>query len=388
MKILIVANGYPDRREPQWGCFEKDQALALAQLGHKVSIFYFDRRFRKYWRKIGITKKRDQGLTIYGMFIMPLGWLRDKVSYELHQKFVMYVFDRLYREYLKDNDKPDIIYAHYLWNISYATKLKEKYNIPLVGIEHWSGLTGEKLTSVARYWGEMAYNKTDRLLAVSQSLQTHIKRHFGKDSIVVYDMLGQDFISPKVLKKEKNDELKRGGTFYFVSIGSLIHRKGFDILISAFAKSNLTSKGCRLIIVGDGPEKKRLVNQSSELEISGFVSLVGKKTKEEIINIMSICHAFVLSSRAETFGVVCIEALSQGLPNIATVCGGPEEFITDKNGLLIPTDDIDAMAEAMCRIYENYCQYDKAAIANECLSKFSPCVIASQLTEIFEGVLQ
>lgn len=380
MKILIIANGYPSACEPQWGCFEKDQALALAQLGHQVSIFYFDRRFRKYWRKIGITKKRDQGLSIYGIFIMPLGWLRDKVSYKLHQKIVMYGFDRLYREYLKDNDKPDVIYAHYLWNIAYVVRLKRKYNIPLVGIEHWSGLTDEKLTPVANYWGKMAYNKADRLLAVSQSLQMHIKRHFGKESTVIYDMLGQEFITPKVLKKEVDDG------FTFVAVGSLIRRKGFDVLISAFAKSNLVSKGCRVVIVGDGPEKSRLVNQTNEFGISDNVSLVGRKTKEEIISLMTGYHAFVLSSRAETFGVVCIEALSQGLPNIATVCGGPEEFITETNGLLIPPDDIDAMAEAMCKMYENYSQYDKPAIANECLSKFSPHVIAGQLTEIFKEV--
>jgi hypothetical protein len=46
MKILIVANGYPNKREPQWGCFERDQALALKELGHEVSILYVDRRFR------------------------------------------------------------------------------------------------------------------------------------------------------------------------------------------------------------------------------------------------------------------------------------------------------------------------------------------------------
>lgn len=380
MKILIIANGYPSPREPQWGCFEKDQALALKAIGHEVSIMYIDRRFRKYWRKIGVTKKIDQGLSVYGMFYLPLGWLRDKVSYRFHQKIVMWLFERLYHEYVKDHETPDVIYAHYVWNIAYVTKLKEKYNIPLVGIEHWSGMTKEVLPTLGRYWGEMAYSHTDKLLAVSKSLQTHIKRHFVKESTVVYDMLGQEFITSKVLKREVGDG------FIFIAVGSLIHRKGFDVLISAFAKSNLASKGCRVIIVGDGPENNRLKNQANELGISDYVSLVGRKTKEEIIEIMFGCHVFVLSSRAETFGVVCIEALSQGLPNIATVCGGPEEFITDQNGLLVPADDINAMAEAMCKMYDNYCQFDNVAIANGCLNKFSPHEIASQLTEIFDEV--
>ena len=299
---------------------------------------------------------------------------------KLHFFICTWMLDQTYKSLIEKNGKPDIIYAHYLSNIVIATYLKNKYKVPLVGMEHWSRLTNESLSSLVKYWGKMAYNKADRLLAVSQSLQTHIKRHFGKESTVVYDMLGQEFISSKVLNREVGDE------FIFVAVGSLIHRKGFDILISAFAKSNLASKGCRVIIVGDGPENNKLKNQANELGISDFVSLVGRKTKEEIISLMSGCHAFILSSRAETFGVVCIEALSQGLPNIATVCGGPEEFITDQNGMLIPTDDIDAMAEAMCKLYENYSQYNNITIANECLSKFSPQVIASQLTKIFNEV--
>ena len=61
-------------------------------------------------------------------------------------------------------------------------------------------------------------------------------------------------------------------------------------------------------------------------------------------------------------------------------------FITDQNGLLVPADDINAMAEAMCKMYDNYCQFDNVAIANGCLNKFSPHEIASQLTEIFDEV--
>ena len=379
MKILIVANGYPDKREPQWGCFERDQALALKTLGHEVSILYVDRRFRTYWRKIGFSIIKNKEINVYGLFLMPMRWayfIPDK----LHCRMVGKMFDSVYKIYAKENGKPDLIYAHFLFNIYYASILKDKYNIPLVGIEHWSGLMKQSLTSLEKYQGEIAYSKADVLLAVSKSLQARIKKLFEKESTVVYDMLGQEFVSSNVLKRDHDDG------FTFVAVGSLIHRKGFDILISAFAKSNLASKGCRVIIVGDGPEKNRIIKLANEFGISDFVSLAGRKNKEEIISIMSESHVFVLSSRAETFGVVCIEALSQGLPNIATVCGGPEEFINDKNGLLIPTDDIGAMAEAMCKMYENYSQYDKPAIANECLSKFSPQVIAGQLTEIFKEI--
>ena len=379
MKICIIANGFPDKREPQWGCFERDQGLALKNAGHEVAIIYVDMRFRKYWRKIGLTHKSENGIEVFGYFLSPTKPI-NKLSKWLRNTLVSWMYDHVFGVMCKRWGTPDVIYAHYIFNIYYGAELKIKYNVPCVGIEHWSGLTQDKLSQNIFERGKFGYTHVDKLLVVSESLKMHIKRHFGKNSIVVYDMLGQEFISPKVSKRDVGNE------FIFLAVGSLIHRKGFDVLISAFAKSNLALKRCRVVIVGDGPEKNRLVNLANVLGMSDNVSLVGRKTKEEIISIITGCHAFVLSSRAETFGVVCIEALSQGLPNIATVCGGPEEFITETNGLLIPVEDIDAMAEAMCKMYENYSQYDNVAITNECLSKFSPHVIASQLTEIFKEV--
>ena len=195
MRIAIIANGYPNKKEPQWGCFEKDQANALAKMGHEVSILFVDRRFRKYWRRIGITRIQEGNITVYGMFYLPLAWLRDKVSYRLHQKLVMNMYDKLFKTMVDIQGKPDVLYAHFQWNISYVSRLRKKYGIPLIGVEHWSGMTSETLPPLSIYQGNIAYSTADKILAVSKSLQSDIYRHFGKESTVVYDMLGQEFIA-------------------------------------------------------------------------------------------------------------------------------------------------------------------------------------------------
>lgn len=380
MKIVVIANGYPDKRDPQWGCFERDQALALQKLGHQVSILYIDVRFRTYWRKIGLAHYKDNGLSIYGMFLIPKRWL-SKISHKVSTRMSVWMMNQVYKSYEKAEGKPDIIYAHYIWNIAYASMLKEKYGIPLVGIEHWSGLTKEQLPPGPLFRENIGYPRTDKLLAVSESLKSHIYRHFGKESTVVYDMLGQEFVSTD-MKKRKNTQ-----PFRFIAVGSLIHRKGFDLLLKAFSKSELKKKECRVVIIGGGSEKANLMDLAKQLNISDNVTLVGRKTKGEIICTMQDSHVFVLSSHAETFGVVCIEALSQGLPNIATVCGGPEEFINGNNGILVPPGDVDALSNAMIDMYNNYSKYDSVAIAEECKRRFAPQVIAEQLTRIFEEVV-
>ena len=380
MKILIIANGYPNKHDPQWGCFEKDQAVALKNLGHDVCILYIDKRFRRYWRKTGVKHFTENGISVFGIFWFPMLGLKN-IAPKFHFRLVTLMMGKVFKNVLKHWGKPDVIYAHYMYNIAFATKLKEKYNIPLVGMEHWSELTKSNLSPLLRYWGEAAYTKADKLLAVSESLQSHIYRHFGKESTVVYDMLGQEFVSADVKKRDINQP------FRFIAVGSLLPIKSFDLLIKAYARSKLSNAGCTLSIIGGGAEFKNLENIITSQNLLGKVFLLGRKTKHDIIEMLSNCHVYVLSSHAETFGVACIEALSQGLPAIATKCGGPEEFINADNGILVPTEDVNALSEAMVNMYNNYETYDSVAIAEECKRRFAPQVIAEQLTRIFEEVV-
>ena len=95
----------------------------------------------------------------------------------------------------------------------------------------------------------------------------------------------------------------------------------------------------------------------------------------------------MLASRSETFGVAYIEAMAAGLPVIATRCGGPEDFVTEENGILIPVDDESALTGAMERMMFRREDYDSAAISADIRRKFAPETIAARLTELYEGVL-
>ena len=380
MKILIIGNGYPTKQRPQWGHFERDQALALRNLGHDVAFLYVDSRIRfgpeKLWRRpLKVERREEKGIQIFGVTMFPLSLLKlvNKRAYELAIPRVMY---KGLESIIKSIGKPDVMYAHFMFNIAYAAYLKERSCIPLVGMEHWSVLTQDKLTKDIRRLGNKAYSSADKLLAVSKSLQTHIFRHFNKESTVVYDMLGQEFVTTEV-----NQRLKKT-PFKFITVGNLVAIKGYQMLIKAFSKSGLVERGCTLSIVGDGVEHDTLLNQINEAGLGNNIFLLGRKTKEDIISLLSESHVFVVSSKSETFGVACIEALSQGLPVIATKCGGPEEFIDSKNGILVERGNASEMAEAMRRIHDEYSHYDSFEIARGCRQRFNPQSIANRLSEI------
>ncbi len=98
--------------------------------------------------------------------------------------------------------------------------------------------------------------------------------------------------------------------------------------------------------------------------------------------------AFVLASRAETFGVVYIEAMAAGLPVIATDCGGPADFIRADNGLLIPVGDEKALADAMERMIRTRDSYDSAAIARGVRDRFSPAAVAGELEAVYRQIVK
>ena len=99
-------------------------------------------------------------------------------------------------------------------------------------------------------------------------------------------------------------------------------------------------------------------------------------------------NAFVLASRTETFGVVYIEALSQGLPVIATRCGGPESIVTSDNGLLVPIENIPELTKSIAHpSTKNHAQYDPVRLRQDCLQQFGSRAIAQHLINTFQKVL-
>lgn len=377
MRICLVANGYPQPQDPQWGCFERDQAFALKKAGHDVYVIALDTRYREYKRHRGVRCLTENGLNVYWGYWFPTGWIKRR---NIRDRVHSFLFDIVFRKARDEKGVPDIIFAHFQRNIFLSYGLKIKYGIPVVGMEHWSVLMKKILPETVLNRGRVAYKNVDKLLSVSIALSNKIYDHFGVRSEVVHDMLGPEFLD---FRQEDSDV----SVMRFIAVGSLLPIKGFDILIKAFNVSGLAEKNCKLTIVGEGPERVLLESLIKQNDLTESVTLAGRKNKEEIVEYLHNNHVFVLSSRSETFGVVCIEALSQGLPNVATRCGGTEEFINSQNGILVAPDNVEELSKALQYMHENYFQYDRSVIARNCLNDFSPVGIASKLTILFEEVI-
>lgn len=378
MNIFIIARGYPSKQDPTWGCFEKDQAEALYQLGHQVTILSVDTRFRFYWRKLGIQCGVYNNIATFNIFILPyalLFFLPTKIK----EWFYAWQLEVIYKRAKHQYGTPDIIYSHYLHNTLKAIPIHQKYNIPIVAMEHWSQMAYTPIPRSSICTAKQAYASINQLLTVSSALKENIQRQIGMDSIVIPNMVGKEF------HYKKHNSTKRK-IVHLITTGRLIPEKHFDMLIQAVA--NLTSLSLRLSIIGNGSEKDKLQKLINKLDIEDKVQLLGHKSKQEIVELLQESDIFVLPSQSETFGVAYIEALACGLPIIATDCGGPRDIVTSTNGILIPTNNQETLEQAIVQVSQNLDSYDKKAIAEDCQKRFSSINIAKQIEQILEQTIK
>lgn len=135
----------------------------------------------------------------------------------------------------------------------------------------------------------------------------------------------------------------REGPWQIVSAGRLVREKGFDLLIGAAARLARCNRPCALTIYGEGPERASLEAQIAAEGLGHCVRLAGHVADPAAA--MNGADLFVLASRREGFGNVLIEAMHQGLPVLATRCGGPDSFIADgQNGWLVSPGDAQVLA--------------------------------------------
>lgn len=132
-----------------------------------------------------------------------------------------------------------------------------------------------------------------------------------------------------------------------VSIGRLIPRKGYDVLLGAWQKV----RGGFLVIVGDGPQMGKLKDMAKSYGLSDRVLLTGFVTEDRKQQLLRAAEGYVSAAIHEGFGIVFLEAMEAGLPIVAIDQGGHRDFLVNgKNALLVANGDENTLVQAIQRL--------------------------------------
>jgi glycosyltransferase involved in cell wall biosynthesis len=178
------------------------------------------------------------------------------------------------------------------------------------------------------------------------------------------------------------------GITVFLSVGRLSREKGHEDLLLAFSKlCEREQTPIRLLIAGDGPEQEKLSRLITELRISNKVNLVGHQN--DIRLYYALADIFVLPSHSEGTPNSLLEAMSAGVPVVATSVGGvPEMSYGGTAVLLTPKRDVDGLAAALSRLlHDSELRACLTKSARTVLEKNTPERYFQALTAIFSEVL-
>jgi glycosyltransferase involved in cell wall biosynthesis len=134
-----------------------------------------------------------------------------------------------------------------------------------------------------------------------------------------------------------------------LSVGAVVPRKGYDVLVAALAK--LKHLPWRLVIAGDGERSpqtfRRLVADIASLGLTERITLAGTVSAERLASLYASADLFVLPSRFEGYGMAYAEAIAHGVPVVGTNAGAIPDTIPSAAGVLVPPDDVEALAAAL-----------------------------------------
>ena len=257
-------------------------------------------------------------------------------------------------------------------------------------IQYWTGraaMTAVKTTArqVGWYGGyrdRWRYKTCSHFIGITDDLVRHIEgQGVAPKNISLVHTFAEHHTADPINRRNFNTPERAP---LLLALARLHEHKGLDLLLSAMA----SIPDAHLWIAGEGPERNALVRQAERLGLSERIHFLGWRTDRDAL--LATCDICVFPSREEPFGTVVVEAWAAGVPLIAAAAQGPKVYVENgKNGLLVPTNDIDALAAAIRRaIADPSLRLRLAAQGrNEYEKRFTKQVYVTAMRKVYDQVM-
>jgi glycosyltransferase involved in cell wall biosynthesis len=297
MRILLVTQMWPGPRDPDLGVFVFDIARELRRLGHEVRVSAIDRRGGsplKYARLSGAAVVAAR---------------------RLH---------------------PDVVFAHFLFPAGAAgAAAAAAARVPLVVMAHGTDVENARRSRALAAATRLVTTRAAAVIANSRWLADRLGPVRGAVEIIDCGVDLEVFTPRPANAARLRLGWGRDGPA-FLAVGSLIERKAVVELADAFARLGRGS----LAFVGDGPLRERLAGRPG-------VHLAGRVPHGDVADWIAACDVLCQPSVTEPFGQAALEGMAMQRSVVATVNGGPPEFVTPAAGVLVAPGDPAALTQAL-----------------------------------------
>jgi teichuronic acid biosynthesis glycosyltransferase TuaC len=358
MRVAVVAEYYPRRRDPVLGVWAHRQALAARDAGAELCVMALERPLPpasalrspgKLARAVAgaVTQPRHtelDGLQVrYVRFFAPPrersyatwdSWARGPLGRSL---------ERLHEEW-----GLDLVHAHYaLPSGAAALEFTEKHGLPLAISVHGGDVLGPLVsTPTARARIADVLRRASLVLCNSQGTLERCAELTGSAERMTVVHLGAE--APAALGQKRDDPT-------IATLAHVVPRKRHADVIRALAVLAGRFPQLRYLIIGEGPERPVLERLAAQLGVAARLDWAGQLDHDDALSELSRCQAMVMPSVDEAFGVAYVEAMACGVPAIG--CrgeSGPEEITALGQGmLLVQPKDPDALAETIANVLED-----------------------------------
>lgn len=393
LRVLALARSFPNGVLPTLGLWTERPARHIARLCDLEVVSPVPYcpplpavgPLRQYARFRSTEREEERhGMTIHRpRFLVGPGSSLHHLEHRTYYAAVRPVADR------RHGSAPfDLIHAHFVYPDGVAaSRLAERYGIPFLVTDQAPWFPWLEHTAI-RAAAVPAARSAAALTCVSSYLSDTMRRYLDPSipiEIIPNGVDEHEFEPPALPVHERSEQI--------LFVGFINFNKGVDTLLAAMERVVARRPDARLVLVGgtfyrkSRLEEERLRTMARQSPVAAQVTFAGQRGPAEVAQLMRESSVVVLPSRAETFGAVLVEALASGTPVVATRSGGPEDFVTDEVGRLVPVGDPDALGEALTDVLEHRARYDADALRRFALDRFRWSSIAERYVELYERVL-
>ena len=381
IKVLWLASWYPSRENIYFGVFIKKQAVA-ASVGCELSVLY----------------AQESAGNVYEIDIETSSFLQVIVYYPkcnfLFFKWIRYFKALLkgFNEIKKRAGKPELVHVHVTYPVGImAVYLKFFHNLNFIISEHSSFYKKWSIGNMNNHFiikiiSKICFNQAATTIALSENHANILKKlNLTHRFRVIPNVVDTDIFNLPIENRSlKKDKLR------LLHVSSLYEPdKNVMGILRGVALLNRHRQDFELHIIGNEIYHADLKKYAHSLGLLvDCISFQGFIPEKEVAVAMRAADIFILFSLIEGLPCVILEALSVGLPIIATDTGGMSEWIIPETGILLNVADETGLMEAMNYVMDNYHQYDPSVIRSKIVEKCSVEVVGYAIVYAYEGVLK